>query len=400
MKAKRPTKNQTGPPNLRGVGYGVLAVITILALIWLIGSDRSTTGLETAKDEARGNTGNTRTGETTRRYPLINPSNTQAVSQLNQVNSNQGPSYLTSSIHRLDIPNTNETRSTLERSRLPSDMFEIQLALDRLGFSPGSLDGVGGIRTKRAIQAFQAAYRLPQTGIIDGQTRSSLFLVDPLVRLHAITSSDIGRLRRTGKSWTEKARQDRMDYESVLEMVAELGHAHPDYIRIMNPGVEWERIKPETIVRIPFVMSNEVKEKGASIQIRLGQNQLQLLSESGRILLHMPCSIARLVEKRPVGSLRVISKASNPNYKFNPSMFPDSAEAKSGGKPMMLAPGPNNPVGSGWIGLSRSGYGIHGTPHPEAIGRTESHGCFRLANWNVERLLPYIWLGMPVEVFP
>ena len=112
------------------------------------------------------------------------------------------------------------------------------------------------------------------------------------------------------------------------------------------------------------------------------------------------CSIARKVEKRPVGELKVVRLAPNPNYRFDPEIFKESPEARKIGRKLMIPPGPNNPVGTAWIGLSRTGYGIHGTPHPVDVGRTESHGCFRLANWNAEFLVQAAWVGMPVFVEP
>jgi len=67
---------------------------------------------------------------------------------------------------------------------------------------------------------------------------------------------------------------------------------------------------------------------------------------------------------------------------------------------LIVPPGPNNPVGTVWIGLDKPGYGIHGTPRPEQVGRAESHGCFRLANWNAEYFSQLAWVGMPVYVDP
>jgi lipoprotein-anchoring transpeptidase ErfK/SrfK len=92
--------------------------------------------------------------------------------------------------------------------------------------------------------------------------------------------------------------------------------------------------------------------------------------------------------------------APNPNYTFDPAVFPESPEARALGRKLILPPGPNNPVGVAWIGLDKSGYGIHGTPKPEDVGRTESHGCFRLANWNAELLLKMVGVGTPVLVEP
>ncbi len=106
------------------------------------------------------------------------------------------------------------------------------------------------------------------------------------------------------------------------------------------------------------------------------------------------------VEKRPAGELHVTAIAENPNYTFNPEVFPESAEARELGRKLILPPGPNNPVGTAWISLDLPGYGIHGTPSPEQVGRTESHGCFRLANWNASYLVKLVWVGMPVYVEP
>jgi hypothetical protein len=79
-------------------------------------------------------------------------------------------------------------------------------------------------------------------------------------------------------------------------------------------------------------------------------------------------------------------------------VFPESPESRTVGRKLRIPPGPNNPVGVAWIGLNRTGYGIHGTPKPEEVGRTESHGCFRLANWNAELLRRMAWPGLPVRV--
>jgi lipoprotein-anchoring transpeptidase ErfK/SrfK len=134
--------------------------------------------------------------------------------------------------------------------------------------------------------------------------------------------------------------------------------------------------------------------------VRLGEKMLDAFDRNTNLLAHFPCSIARQVEKRPVGRLEVETIALNPNYKFSPEIFPESEEARQLKRPLMIPQGPNNPVGTAWIGLNRPGYGIHGTPRPEEVGRTESHGCFRLANWNAEYLAQLVEIGTPVIIEP
>ena len=137
------------------------------------------------------------------------------------------------------------------------------------------------------------------------------------------------------------------------------------------------------------------------VRISIGARVLQAFDADTNLLAHFPCSIAARVEKRPVGeTLSVVVMAANPNYTFDPEVFPESAEARQLGRKLVLQPGPNNPVGTVWIGLDKPGYGVHGTPRPEDVGRTESHGCFRLANWNAEHLFKLVTIGTPVQIDP
>ena len=155
-----------------------------------------------------------------------------------------------------------------------------------------------------------------------------------------------------------------------------------------------------TVLQIPNAGREPPARKAAFVTISLGEKVLEAFDAETNLLAHFPCSIAQRVEKRPVGELRVAVVAPNPNYTFDPDIFPESPEAQRLKMKLVLPPGPNNPVGVAWIGLDKPGYGMHGTPSPELVGRTESHGCFRLANWNAEYLLKLVWIGMPVYVQP
>jgi lipoprotein-anchoring transpeptidase ErfK/SrfK len=278
------------------------------------------------------------------------------------------------------------------------NVFEAQLALVQQGISSGSLDGVSGSQTRAALMAFQQKAKLPITGRLDEDTKSRLFLTNSPYTTYTITSNDLARLQPLSPTWLGKSQQTALDYATILELVSEKSFSHPDLIRRLNPNITWTNVPAGTAVRVPDALYPEVHDKAAFVVIHLSAKSLEAFDENTNLLVHFPCSIARLVEKRPVGELHVQVVAPNPNYTFDPDVFPESAEAKQLNRKLIVPPGPNNPVGVAWIGLDLPGYGIHGTPNPEQVGRTESHGCFRLANWNAEYLLHLIEVGTPVYV--
>lgn len=284
--------------------------------------------------------------------------------------------------------------------RPPRDVLEVQIALARQGFSPGSIDGVMGSQTRAALLAFQRRADLPETAALDDATLAALPLVTPPLAVYVVTADDLARLQPVSNTWLGKSQQSALDYETILELVAEKGRASPNLIRRLNPAVDWAGVVPGTELRTPDAAYPEPRGKAGFAVITLGEKKLQVFDGYTNLQTHFPCSIAARVEKRPAGELRVIAIAENPNYTFNPEVFPESAEGRALGRKLILPPGPNNPVGTAWISLDRPGYGIHGTPGPEQVGRTESHGCFRLANWNAEHLLKLVWIGMPVYVEP
>jgi lipoprotein-anchoring transpeptidase ErfK/SrfK len=281
-----------------------------------------------------------------------------------------------------------------------SDVFEAQVALARRAISPGSIDAAIGSQTRAAFAAFQRSQKLLETSLLDTNTRAILTLGAPLLTNYTVTTNDLERLQPIGKTWLAKSEQSALDYETILELVAEKAHSHPLLIQKLNPDVIWTNISAGTVLKITDVNYPEPDGKAAFVIIHLSGKFLEAFDAETNLLAHFPCSIAARVEKRPVGELHVAVIAPNPNYTFDPAVFPESPEAQAIGHKLILPPGPNNPVGVAWIGLDKPGYGMHGTPAPEQVGRTESHGCFRLANWDAEYLLKLAWVGLPVEVVP
>jgi lipoprotein-anchoring transpeptidase ErfK/SrfK len=276
-----------------------------------------------------------------------------------------------------------------------------QTALNRCAISSGSLDGVMGSQTRAALRAFQQREHLPVTGSLDAVTMSKLTLDAPLYTNYTVTAEDLAGLQPLGKTWLEKSQQSALAYETILELIAERSHSNPKLVRWLNPQVDWTNVSAGTSLQIANSEYPPVDGKAAFVRIFLNDRRLQVFGADSNLLAHFPCSIAARVDKRPLGEeLHVAALAPNPNYTFDPAVFPESAEAQELGRKLILQPGPNNPVGTMWFSLDKPGYGIHGTPKPEEVGRTESHGCFRLANWNAEYLLKLVTVGTPVFVDP
>ena len=277
-----------------------------------------------------------------------------------------------------------------------------QIALDRKDFSSGCIDSTFGSRTKLAIAAWQEANRLKPDGIMGPETAQSLGLNEDFAAEaythYTITAEDITTLGKVPESWRERAAQSSLPYETTLEFAAEKFHASQNFIRALNPAVDWANSVAGTVLRVPNVHLAIDAPPAAKVHVSLNKKIIGVFDATDRLIAFFPCSIGREKAKRPVGRLQVVAIAPNPNYTFDPKVFPESPEAQEISTKLIIPPGPNNPVGTMWISLSLEGYGIHGTPKPEDIGRTESHGCFRLANWNAERLARMISIGTPVFV--
>lgn len=277
----------------------------------------------------------------------------------------------------------------------------IQQVLAEVGFSPGLIDGRPGRKTRTAVEAFQRAYQLPPTGEVNERTWAAMLEVrggvkrglDPVI--YRITDADAALI--TGPiptDWNERAQLQLSGFADLEELLAERGWCTREYLRHLNPEVNLARLRTGDEVRLPRIDPIRLPQI-QRLEIELEEKLVWGFDASGRNVLLLHCSIAREVEKRPVGTLRVSVIATDPNYTFNPNSWP---EVRNVTRRLIIAPGPRNPVGLAWIGLDRPGYGLHGTPRPEDIGKTGSHGCFRLANWDATRLARAVRVGTEVVV--
>lgn len=286
-------------------------------------------------------------------------------------------------------------------SQPPIDvLFAIQTRLDRENFSTGGIDGRWGSKSEKALAAWQKKNKKPVTSQIDDSLVASLGGTNDILTTYSITVDDHASLTPFPSSWIERSQQERMGFASIEELVAEKFHIYRATLRRLNPSAAWPDPPAGTLVAVPSIKAPPLP-KLSKIEIRLDQKTLRAYDESGHLAAQFPCSIAADKSKRPVGeTLRVVVWAENPDYTFDPALFADDPKAAGIEKKLRIPPGPNNPVGLAWIGLDRPGYGIHGTPVPEQISHTESHGCFRLTNWDALKLVRAVRADLPVLVLP
>jgi len=273
-----------------------------------------------------------------------------------------------------------------------------QVALERVHFSCGFVDGDQGMRTQRMLRAYQKEHDLPVTGFLDPATRAAIGEPGEPFLTYTVKEDDVASIMPKPQTWREKAKATRLGYNDIWELLAEKFHCTRGYLHALNPDVHTPVAGTQIVG--PKVFPSTPLPHAASLRIYLGETSLEALDSRGHVIAFFPCSIAKDKNKRPHGELTVKVVDDHPDYTFDPALFADASKAEGITHKLSIPPGPRNPVGTTWVGLSLPGYGIHGTPDPEAISRTQSHGCFRLANWNAEKVLKMVSVGTPVDVEP
>jgi lipoprotein-anchoring transpeptidase ErfK/SrfK len=275
----------------------------------------------------------------------------------------------------------------------PDQVLRLQVLLDRARFSPGEIDGVRGLSLTQAMNAYKKL-RMKDARASEAAVLESLAQADPEPILvdYTIAEADVaGPFVDIPADMMEKAKLQALGYSSALEALGEKVHSSPRLLKRLNPSV---RFVAGDVIRIPHVQ-RPAPPKAARVVVSRRDRSVSALDAENNVLARYPATVGGPKDPLPIGEWKINGVQRDPTFAYNPDLFWD---AKPGHAKATLPAGPNGPVGVVWIDLSKESMGIHGTPEPASVGKTESHGCIRLTNWDASELADMVSPGLPARL--
>jgi lipoprotein-anchoring transpeptidase ErfK/SrfK len=271
---------------------------------------------------------------------------------------------------------------------------KVQILLDRKGASPGVIDGYPGENVDKAIRAFELMNDLEVDGALDEEVWAALAGADegPVFTSYTIIENDLSDLvDRVPEDYAEMAKMDNVGYTSVQEKLAERFHMGLEFLQKLNPKADFSVAGTEIMVAAPGV---DAAGKVVRIEVDKQRAQVRAFDGDNELLAAFPATVGSARLPSPSGTHEIVAVAFDASYSYQPDK---NFQQGNNEGPLTLPTGPNNPVGGIWIDLSKPTYGLHGTPDPELIDKTQSHGCVRMTNWDARELAAMVGKGTVVE---
>lgn len=275
-------------------------------------------------------------------------------------------------------------------------VVKVQILLDRAMFSPGEIDGKFAENTQKALRAYADAKSLTFQKTLTPEFFAKLTETgqEAVIAPYTITESDVKGpfLKKLPARMENMKDLALLGYTSPREALAEKFHMSEALLSALNPGKKFDRAGDTVFVA--NVLNKPNKLTIGRVEVDKSRQTVKAFDTQGALVAFFPATVGSDEKPTPSGTLKVVSSDPNPNYRYNPDYKFKGVKSKH---PFTIKPGPNNPVGSYWVGLSAEGYGIHGTADPSKVSKSEFDGCVRLTNWDAALLGSNIKKGTPVD---